>query len=149
MSTRLIIPALLGALALSAPAMAAANQGHEGAAQASANRTVVSFVDSGRDLNRNAWTPPDTAAQAFGRSARLPGDYRTRQAAEVAAAVRCREFGTMFDEVSPKAPANAETAEAKQLRNQAGALCAAGKDARGLAKVETALHDLLGATPAA
>lgn len=149
MNTRLIIPALLGALAISAPAMAAAGYGSDPAPHATAAQAIVSFVDSGRALDRSAWSPPIASIQDQGRTARLPGDYGTRQAAEVAAAERCREFEAMYDKVSPNVRTDADTAKARLLRAQGVALCAAGKDSQGLAKLETALHDLLGTTPAA
>jgi len=172
MMRHLIVPALLGALALGAtPALAAVGYARTGSsphigdhpALASASPPIVSFVDSGRAIARDASsdpvlhmrpgvTPPAagpvTAIQDYGRTTRSEADVRALRTAEAGADARCRAFESMFDKADTQPRADSTTRTARMLRTQGGALCAAGKDSQGIARLELALHDLLGVTPA-
>lgn len=99
MSARLLVPAILGALLLSAPAMAGSTYGN------SAQKGI-------------------------------------QKAAAMTPAQKCKALEKQFDKAIKRHAKAAKAADAKAMRTEGGKLCASGKQADGIAKLEGALKDL-------
>ncbi|MDH3475357.1 MAG: hypothetical protein OEM59_16885 [Rhodospirillales bacterium] len=101
MNTRTFVPAVLSAVLLSTPVLAAGNYG-----------------------NRLATNP------------------YTQKAAAMTQAEKCTDLEKQFDAAIKTHETAAKVNEAKAMRTEGGKLCAGGKQAEGIVKLEQALKDL-------
>lgn len=91
-------------------------------------------------LSAVMFTTPVLAAGSYG--AMTPATQHTQKAAAMTPAEKCTNLEKQFDSAIKKHEKAAKAGEAKTLRTEGGNLCASGKHAEGVAKLEQALKDI-------